>query len=68
MYKLRYNYNIGKNCENTFPCNQSNAISKDYYNFLIGEINRGFNMQDKAICKTTDNIYGKENYYLISIN
>lgn len=67
-YQLRYNYNIGKNCKTTFHCSQSNGISKDYYNFLVGEINRGHNMQNKAVCKTTDNIYNKENYYLISIN
>ncbi len=66
MYQLRHNYNIGKNCENIFICSQSNGITKDYYNFLIGEINKG-NMQDKAVCKTTNDIYGKKNYYLISI-
>lgn len=66
MYKLRYNYNIGKNCESTFSCSQGNAITKDYYNFLVCEINKGYNMQSKAVCRTTD-IYGKENYYLISI-
>ena len=66
MYQLRHNYNIGKNCENIFSCTQSNEITKDYYNFLLGEINKGYNLQDKAVCKTTDNIYNKENYYLIS--
>ena len=66
MYQLRHNYNIGKNCESLFICSQSNGITKDYYNFLLGEINKG-NMQNKAVCKTIDSIYNKENYYLISI-
>ena len=66
MYQLRHNYNIGKNCESIFSCSQANEITKNYYNFLLGEINKGYNLQGKAVCKTTDS-NNRENYYLISV-
>lgn len=66
MVTYRYNYNIGKKAENTRACSEANGISKDYYDFLVGEINRGQNMQSKAVCKKTIEPFGVEFYYLIS--
>lgn len=34
-------FNIHPEVEDTFPCRSSNRITKEYYWFLVGEINRG---------------------------
>ena len=67
MVTVRHNFNIGKNVGSTFPCSQGNGITKEYYNFLVGEINRGKNLQGKAVCKRTIEPFGVEFYHLISI-
>ena len=60
---LHYNLPIGKDiC--TFPTNHSNAITKEYYNFLVGEINRGTML--KAVCRIENKIFTTESYHLIS--
>lgn len=33
-------FNIHPDVTDTFPASQSNEISKEYYDFLVGEINR----------------------------
>lgn len=44
----------------------SNAITKDYYYFLVGEINRG--TMKKAVCRVEYLEYGNyTTYHLISI-
>ena len=48
----------------TFPCSSSNRITKEYYNFLVGEINRGTII--KAVCSVTDKRFNYTAYYLIS--
>lgn len=58
-----YNLPTGRGIT-TYPCGSSNQITKDYYNFLVGEINRG--TMFKAVCKVTNIIFGTESYYLIS--
>ena len=47
-----------------FSCNSSNRITKEYYNFLVGEINRGTVI--KAVCSITDKRFDYTAYYLIS--
>lgn len=48
----------------TYPPHQGNGITKDYYNFLVGEINRG--TIKKAVCKIEDKRFGSVSHYLIS--
>ncbi len=48
----------------TFPASRGNEITKDYYNFLIGEINRG--VIQKAVCRIENKRFGVISYYLIS--
>lgn len=49
---------------NTFPASQGNQITKEYYNFLVGEINRGIIL--KAVCRIENKIFGVISYHLIS--
>lgn len=49
---------------NTFPCGQSNQITKEYYNFLVGEISRG--VIYKSVCRIENKAFGTTCYYLIS--
>jgi len=48
----------------TFPASQGNQITKEYYNFLVGEINRGTIL--KAVCRIENKVFGTTSYYLIS--
>lgn len=59
------NFNIpqGKSID-TYPASSSNQITKEYYNHLIGEINRGTVL--KAVCRIENKIFGVTSYYLIS--
>ena len=41
-------------------------ITEEYYNFLVGEINRGVNFQRKEVTKITNNIYDTVSYFLSS--
>ena len=60
---INYNLPIGKTIE-TVPASRSNQITKDYYNFLVGEINRGTIF--RAVCRIENKIFGITSYYLIS--
>jgi len=57
------NLPIGKNID-TFPTSSSNQITKEYYDFLVGEINRGTIF--KAVCRIENKIFGVTSYFLIS--
>lgn len=59
------NFNLpqGKSI-NTYPASSSNQITKEYYDFLVGEINRG--TMFKAVCRIENKIFGTISYYLIS--
>jgi len=59
------NFNLpqGKSIQ-TYPATSSNQISKEYYNMLIGEINRG--TIHKAVCRIENKVFGTTSYYLIS--
>lgn len=48
----------------TMPQTNANEITKDYYNFLVGEINRGTIY--RAVCRIENKIFGTETYHLIS--
>lgn len=58
-----FNLPIGKSID-TYPPTQSNQITKDYYNHLVGEINRG--TVNKAVCRIENKRFGGISYYLIS--
>jgi hypothetical protein len=49
---------------NTFPPSQGNEITKSYYDFLVGEINRG--TMFKSVCRIENNKFNSTSYYLIS--
>jgi len=48
----------------TYPASNSNQITKEYYNHLVGEINRGTVL--KVICRIENKLFGTISYYLIS--
>lgn len=49
---------------NTYPASSSNQITKEYYNFLVGEINRGTIF--RVVCRIENKIFGTVSYHLIS--
>lgn len=57
-------FNLPQNPIDTFPASNSNEITREYYNSLIGEINRG--TIHKAICRIENKTFGTTRYYLIS--
>jgi len=59
------NFNLPNKPITTYPTSSSNQITKEYYNFLVGEINRG--VICKAVCKVTDErFFNVVSYYLVS--
>ena len=62
--KTNTHFNIGKDVQTVAPYS-GNEITKEYYNFLVGEINRG--TIKKAVCRVENITFGTESYYLISI-
>jgi hypothetical protein len=59
------NYNLPPNeIIDTYPAHQGNQITKEYYNHLIGEINRGTIL--RAICRIENKVFGTISYHLIS--
>jgi len=57
------NFNIAKDVQTTAACN-ANEITKEYYWFLVGEINRG--TMKKAVCRIENKIFNTTSYHLIS--
>ena len=57
-------FNIHPDVTEIFPASQSNEISKEYYDFLVGEINR--RTIRKAVCRIEDDRFGVTSYYCIS--
>ena len=57
-------FNFSKQPVDTYPCRSSNRITKEYYWFLVGEINRG--TMFKSVCRIENPVFGTESYYLIS--
>jgi len=48
----------------TFPPSNGNQITKSYYDFLVGEINRG--TMFKSVCRIENTTFNSVSYYLIS--
>jgi hypothetical protein len=55
---------LSKKSIDTFPVSNSNEITKEYYNFLVGEINRGTIY--KCVCYIEDKRFNKISYHLLS--
>lgn len=65
MIKVSTHFNSHPEVVNTTsPCS-GNRITKEYYYFLVGEINRG--TIKKAVCRIENHTFGTVSYYLISI-
>lgn len=62
---FRYNFTLPEKSIYTTKACQDNAITREYYNFLVGEINRGTIL--RAVCKITNTVFGTESYHLISL-
>lgn len=60
---FRWNFTVSEGVD-TLPANRGNQITKAYYDFLVGEINRG--VIRRAVAKSTHISSGSESYYLIS--
>lgn len=60
---IHYNLPLNKQID-IYPPSNSNRITKDYYNALIGEINRGTIL--KAICRIENLTFDTVSHYLIS--
>lgn len=60
---IHFNFPLDKKIE-TLPASQANAITKEYYDFLVGEINRGTIF--KAVCRIENKRFGSVSYHLIS--
>lgn len=63
MIKGSTHFNIHPEVANTTACS-ANQITKEYYNFLVGEINRG--TMKKAVCRIENYTFGITSYHLIS--
>lgn len=46
------------------PASRSNAITEDYYWFLVGEINRG--TIKAAVCRIENETFGTTSYHLLT--
>lgn len=57
-------YTLSKESCSSFPCSNSNRITKAYYNMLIGSITNGEIYA--SVCKVTNKTFGTETHYLIS--
>lgn len=49
----------------TVAASRANEITKEYYNFLVGEINRG--TIHKAVCRVENKRFNVVSYHLISL-
>jgi hypothetical protein len=58
------NYTLPKKHIDTVNPSIKNEITKKYYWFLVGEINRG--VIQKAVCRINWNKFNDTRYYLIS--
>ena len=59
------NFTLPQKSIATYPATSGNEITKDYYNFLVGEINRG--VICKAVCIIENKrFFNSISYHLIS--
>lgn len=59
------NFTLPKNPVYTVPASLANQITKEYYNHLVGEINRGTVL--KGVCSRYDARFNYTTYHLISL-
>jgi hypothetical protein len=59
------NFNLSKKPVDTVGASIKNQITKEYYDFLVGEINRGTIF--RSVCRIEDKRFGSVSYHLISI-
>ena len=59
------NFTIHPEAGVTFGASRSNQITKEYYDFLVGEINRG--TIKKAVCRIYNEIFGVTSYHLLTV-
>jgi len=64
IFRFMRNFTLPKDPIYTYPASTGNEITKEYYNILVGEINRG--TIQKALCKVEDKFFNNVRYYLIS--
>lgn len=57
-------FNVHPQVVNITGANNNNQITKEYYDFLVGEINRG--TIKKAVCRIENKVFGTVSYHLIS--
>lgn len=57
-------FNVHPQVVNITGANNSNQITKEYYDFLVGEINRG--TIKKPVCRIENKVFGTVSYHLIS--
>ena len=60
----RFHFTTHPTITSISPCTNSNMITKEYYNFLVGEINRG--VVQKAVCEVYYPEHSYTSYHLIS--
>lgn len=58
------NFTLPSKPIHTVAPSRANQITKEYYNFLVGEFNRG--TIHKAVCRIENKIFGVTSYHLIS--
>lgn len=52
---------------NIYPASRSNEITKEYYNFLVGEMNRGTTKKKVSRVMRRNGSYVYFTYHLISV-
>ena len=57
-------FNVHPQVVNITAATNANQITKEYYDFLVGEINRG--TIKKAVCRIENEVFGTVSYHLIS--
>lgn len=60
----RYNFTVHPEIDKISCCSYGNMITKEYYDFLVGEINRG--TIKKAVCRVEYPNFGYTSYHLLS--
>ena len=58
-------FNLPKKPIHTVPTSSATEITKEYYDFLVGQINDG--TMHKAVCRKEDKRFNYTSYHLISI-
>jgi len=61
---IKTNFTLPKDSIDTVASSTSNQITKEYYDFLVGEINRG--TIKRSVCKREYIPFGTYSYHLIS--